>query len=192
MTIFVRIIVVTLLSIGVASVALAQTPRGPKVTGPVQMPVDPGVPIGCLLNPNCGPKLFVHPDGKIVTPQAPVDPIKGLPCLLDSKNCGNLLSVSERVALFQRSVTPDDVAAKGAMPGDYIPFPSHSALAPQSIGPSQPPASPSQCTASIVGANESARSAQQPPNDSDKRRATLDVVVSAYTMALRACQPLKR
>jgi hypothetical protein len=190
MTILVRVIVVTFLGVGVASAALAQSAGG-KAPGPAQMPQDPGVPIGCLLNPNCGPKLFVHPDGNIVTPQAPVDPVKGLPCLLDPKNCGNLLSVPARAALFQRSVTPEDVLTKGTTPGDFIPFPSPPPLAP-SLAPSQPTASPSQCTASIIGANESARSAQQSPNDGANRHAALDVVVSAYATALGACQSLRR
>jgi len=190
MNIFVRTLLAVIVGLGAAAgETSAQSPIARR-TGPQEMPADPGIPIGCLLSPSCGPKLFTHPDGRIVAPQAPVDPGNGVPCLVDAKNCGNLLSVGGRQALFKRAVTPQDVATAGAKVGDYIPASPPPPLAPPSGGFEAIAAS--WCTASIVDAKESALRAQQSQNDQAMRGLKVGVAVNAYTNAVAACQPLRR
>jgi hypothetical protein len=178
--------------VGLAAVsgqASAQSATAMRVPGGQQMPLDPGVPIGCLLSPSCGPKLFTHPDGRIVTPQAPIDPEKGMPCLLNPK-CGNTLSIGPRDVLFQRAMSPDDVITSGAKVGDYIPVESAPLLV-QPAPPDRQRASKA-CTASVLGTKEAARNAQRPPNEGTSRRDALEVVVGAYKTAVAACQPVQQ
>jgi hypothetical protein len=169
----------------------AQAQRPPR-RPPVEQPVDPGVPIGCLLKPGCGGNLFVHPDGKFVTPHAPVNPAVGLPCLLNPQ-CNSQLDAGGRAALFQRPVSPDDVAHNGATIGDYIPFRPAASAPPRSLNAvPQMDVTRSRCTASIIGARESANAAQKEVGRAQEQRTAVDIVVGAYSMALADCSPLRR
>jgi hypothetical protein len=134
----------------------------------------------------------VHPDGKLVTPHAPVNPAVGLPCLLNPQ-CNTQLDVGGRTALFQRPVSPDDVVHNGATIGDYIPFRPPGFVAPHSLNAApQMDVIRSRCTASIIGARESANAAQKELGQAPEQRTAVDIVVGAYSIALADRSPLRR
>jgi hypothetical protein len=184
--------------------ALAAVSLGMSVFAqPSHQPVDPGVPIGCLLSPECGSSLFKHPDGQKVSVQAPVDPAKSVPCLLNPTCSGALDLPAGRGALFSRQVTLDEVARHGAQIGDYITFNAGAttrvgadtgvgrAAAPRSTSFSLPSGSgAAPCTTSLTQASEISEKASNLPPDIGTRRNSFNTVVTAYTEALKACGAL--
>jgi hypothetical protein len=173
--------------------AWAQSPRSLSVADKKQLqPVDPGVPIGCLLSEGCAPNLFIHPDGKTVGTQAPVDPSKGLPCLVNP-HCAGSLGNGQREDLFRRAISPDDVIQHGARAGDFIPLQSRRAVAPRLPLGGQDGSAVAHCTASIMATKEAAQKAQNLTNsNSGSRRAAIDAVVSTHRTAIEACEDLNR
>ena len=169
--------------IAFGNAAAAQT----RVSPP--MPNDPGVPIGCLLKPDCGPRLFTNP--QIAAPQAPLDPGNGLPCLVNPQ-CRDVLG--PRNVLFQRAVSPNDIARNGVKLGDYIPSRSPRSKAPQSFSGRRLAESPAADCATLVvkAADTSQRARMFATDDLLSRRSQIEAVVSAYKMAVEGCKGLAR
>lgn len=156
--------------------------------GPLEQPVDPPVPIGCLLSPSCGPNLFVGPDGLRVLPHAPVDPGRGLPCLLRD-DC------SQQLGAYRRAVTVDSVVQNGASVGDYLTLDQLRSLrlapTPRRAAPGAAPHA--ECAASLIGADEVAkRAATSAPASSSEKQHGIAVVAQAYTSAMAACSDLRQ
>ena len=173
--------------------ALGITASAQQVPETIQIPADPGIPIGCLLTPTCGGNLFVSQNGKRVRPQAPVDRGQGMPCLFDPHCSAQPDDSGKRQALFRHPVTIEDVARKDTKIGDYIPLElklSDTVRAlPQMSNETSRIAS---CTASIVGADEASRNVQNLPTGfNHDRRTAVAVVASAYAAALEACAHLR-
>jgi hypothetical protein len=156
-----------------------------------KMPVSPGVPIGCLLSPGCSGPLLTSGDGSKVTILKPVDPGKGVPCLADPKCRSTLETPNGQKVLFQRPVTIEQVASKGAEVGDYIPL----TLLPSPGG--APPSSVStdiveKCTGAIVSIHNASSQAQGiASSDLDSKRASLRHLERSYRVAVETCVKLQ-
>jgi hypothetical protein len=154
-----------------------------------EMPVAPGVPIGCLLSPDCGGNLLASPDGTKFTIMSPVDQSKGLPCLVNPA-CFSALKLHGQTAIFAQETTIDQVANKGAKVGDYTPLPT---TPPLSI-PTPPSSPPSNivlnCTQTVVSVEEASANARTAQSDVEAKHKALRNLELSYRAAVETCSKL--
>jgi hypothetical protein len=169
------------LSIAVGAALYTTAVLGQDVTR--QHPVDQGVPIGCLLSEKCR-----HPLLKVVA-AAPIDEGKGFVCFFDA-SCVSASKPAGNSVHFERAVTIEQVAERGATSGDFIPTKS-SRLSPPSA-PLDATELTERCDKSVSVAQQASNQVQVVSEASSKwesKHAALMRLERSYTMAVNACVP---
>ena len=178
-------IMVPALALGMLRVGAA------SAQGPEERPVQPGTPVGCLLDPECSKGLRQHPSMRLAdrdAPRSPVNPPNPVECLLDPDCSGSLRVPPGRVALFDTPVTPDDVAARGARVGEFIPFELPLRSAEQTFAHTpEPPRS--RCAESFARLKQALELGDRLSTIESpaQRRGAVDALASSYENVLQNC-----